>query len=238
MLLVVQKYVLIKRYLFLIFCLYFIFSCRILFAQQEQSGCLSLQQILNLLEQNVKQKDIITQVEKYYVEFKLDWRNAVCLCRAGASDSLLQAIDKNYVSILQIKFREWYPYGGITIETLEKESFFIANGSLNAYPGYTTTSSFNIGKRGTLLVKIEGSSQSTFTNRGRMLKVIAGLNQAALKCTDENAVSEDPEFIYQGDGTYKYHIPESIVSKGVLHKLGFVFGPGNINNLKISAWFQ
>jgi len=75
-----------------IFCYIIISSFCLAFSQQK---CLMLEDILNLLKEKVGQKDIIDQVKKYKVEFELDRQKTTKLVRAGASDELLDIIEKN-----------------------------------------------------------------------------------------------------------------------------------------------
>lgn len=68
---------------------------------QNESRCLTLQQVLNLLKK-VDQKKIIEQVERFGVDFELGRQTTARLVRAGAEDALLEAIEVNYCAELKI----------------------------------------------------------------------------------------------------------------------------------------
>ncbi|MEW6617849.1 MAG: hypothetical protein AB1422_00610 [bacterium] len=132
----------------------------------------------------------------------------------------------------------FYPFGNIKIQPSPDGSYFVANGLSSSYRGYTKAGYFEIGERRTLTVRIEGSNKSEFFNMNKMLKIIVGVEDFGLHCEDGNVRADDPEFIYKADGTFSYKIPEKVVSNGVLRKVGFVFGPGEIKDLKVTAWFE
>lgn len=73
-------------------CYILIFSFCVTLAQQK---CLTFENILNLLNKKVDQKDIIKQIIQYKVEFELDRQKTTKLARVGASDELLDVIEKN-----------------------------------------------------------------------------------------------------------------------------------------------
>ena len=82
----------------------------------QQGEYLTQQQILNLLKRKVIQEEIIRQVERFGVDFKLDWQITAELVREGATNELLKAIDKNYSDVLRITtFKSWWPFGSINI---------------------------------------------------------------------------------------------------------------------------
>ncbi|HEB35871.1 hypothetical protein LCGC14_0843930 [marine sediment metagenome] len=95
---------LVKKLLVLAFCFLLMLLSGSLFAMQEkkQIDCLTLEQILNLIKKEVYQSEIIKQVKKYGVNFKLDRKITAQLVRVGANDSLLEAIEKNYCVELKI----------------------------------------------------------------------------------------------------------------------------------------
>lgn len=78
------------------FCFYFVLVYGTLFAQEkeEQNNCLTLEQVVGLLEKNVDQAEIIKQVKKFGVDFDLDRKATTQLVRAEAIDGLLEAIEK------------------------------------------------------------------------------------------------------------------------------------------------
>lgn len=203
-----------------------------------QNNCLNLQTILNLLDRGVDQNTVINEIQRFGVDFKLDWRTAVSLARAGANDDLLDSIDTNICCDFPINFNNWWPYGGIIVARADDGSYIIANGQLNAFSGVTTTDYFQIENRQTLKITIEGSDNSSFNLDQRMLKVFMGPNQQAILCDDINARSRDPEYIFQRDGEFNYTIPDNLVSDGRLNGLGISFGPGNINGIQISGCFE
>ena len=70
------------------------------FAQQP----FSLEHVLQLIEAETPETDIINQVEEYKVDFALDTENMRALIRAGASDALLEALERNPYRDLTITF--------------------------------------------------------------------------------------------------------------------------------------
>lgn len=207
-------------------------------SQGSPGQCLSMQQILNLLGGKASSENIISQVKQYHVQFKLDWRSAVTLARSGADDALLEAIDNNFCAPQPIYFREWYPYSDLNVNVSADKKSLTINGQYQNFPGYTTQSVFEIGERRTLVVNVGNTTQSIFSNDDKMLKIIAGANQTTLICKNSNALSSTREFIYRSDGSFEYTIPDNFVQNGRLTGLGFVIGPGSINNLMISISFQ
>lgn len=228
-----------KKIILVLFVIFIFVSYNSSFTQQNQSECLMLEHIIRFLERNVAQLEIINNVKRYGVDFELNWKTTAKLVRIGATDNLLEAINDNYRNLLPITtFNNWWPFGGIITSSTDDGSSFLANGNLYGFSGYTTNLPINIGDKKILKVKVEKSASCVFTLDKRMLKVIVGANQMPILCNNLSARSREPEFILQGDGVFDYLIPEKLVSNGELQGLGFVFGPGNINNLKISAWFQ
>jgi hypothetical protein len=139
---------------------------------------------------------------------------------------------------LPIRFTGFHSFGSIQITTSSNRDSFSVSGASNGYSGYTKIFSFQVGARRNLMVRVTNSDNSNFVNMNKMLKVIASVQDIGLRSTANDYISDDPEFIYKGDGVFTYSIPDSLVLDGVINKIGFVFGPGNINNLKIEAWFQ
>lgn len=224
---------------FLLFLPYSLHIQQQIIQPQTHEEGLTLQQILTLIGK-VSEEEIITQVKKYKVQFQLtDWRNTAPLVRSGFSNTLLEAIEEFYIDNVSItNFKSWLPSGGVKTTTMDDGSIFIAKGNLTDFSRFTTLSSFNIGNKRILKVKVVGSANSFFTLDKRMLKVLAGANQQTLLCDDISVRTQDPEFICQIDEIFEYTIPDEMVLNGQLHGLCFVFGPGNINDLKISAWFR
>ncbi len=73
------------------------------FSRAEESKAFTLEQIIKLLnEGKITQSEMIQQIEKYKVDFKLETNEAIKLTRAGASDELLESIKKNYITIEKI----------------------------------------------------------------------------------------------------------------------------------------
>ena len=165
-------------------------------AQTSQSNCLNLDQILILLQKQVPQDNIIEQVQRYHVQFKLDSSSTEKLRSAGARENLLDAINMNYyalppiIPIIPIIFSDWSPYGEIEINvSTDDQNSFVATGTPNSYPGFTTNSPFRIGDRRTLVIRVNGSGNCVFSNQRRMLKIIAGSKQRPLYCNDNKFIS-------------------------------------------------
>jgi hypothetical protein len=198
---------------------------------------LPLESVLQLLQKSVVQDTIISTVQRYGVDFKLDWRIAVSLARAGASDHLLEIIDNNFRDILRINFKNWYPYGGCNRDIAPDGSYIVVSDTTNAFPGVSTTDVYPVSAFHTLCIRVENSTFSVFTLGNRMLKVFRPPDRT-IPCNDAAALSADSDFIIKADGVFEYNIADFLDANGQLHGLGFAFGPGNFTNLKISAWFQ
>lgn len=91
---------LVKSLVVLFFCFFLTIPWFSSFTQQ--TDCLTLQKILDLLGKKIEQQKIIEQVEKYGVDFNLDNKISIKLVRANASDSLLAAIERHYCAELTI----------------------------------------------------------------------------------------------------------------------------------------
>ncbi len=73
------------------------------FSETQESEVFTLEQIVKLLkEEKVMQSEMIKQIEKYKVDFKLETDEAIELTRAGASDELLESIKNNYITMKKI----------------------------------------------------------------------------------------------------------------------------------------
>ncbi|MBN1980656.1 MAG: hypothetical protein JW795_03940 [Chitinivibrionales bacterium] len=197
-------------------------------------------EIINHVHAKQSEIELIKKIERQKVGFELSSSDSVNLLRAGASDKLLRAIMANRIIVkAPITFNGWRPFGEIAIAPCNKNANVLCRGRSNAYPGLMTLKAFNVTNHTTLVVKIEGSAASTFTNQNKMLKVTASESNVALQCTSDSLLApDDREFIVKRDGEFRYRIPESIKIGGQFQKLGFQFGPGEYKTFKMSAWFE
>lgn len=137
-----------------------------------------------------------------------------------------------------LRFIGFYPYGAIKFQPTSDGLKFQVKGENSSYSGYTKASPIDIGNKRTLMVKVKNSNDSVFSNMNKMLKVIVGINDLGLRTIAEEYLTDDPEFIIKADGEFAYTIPNDVVKDGKIQKIGFVFGPGDIKNVEIEAWFQ
>jgi hypothetical protein len=143
------------------------------------------------------------------------------------------------INKLSITFNGWRPFGEIAIAPCNNNNSVLCKGKSIAYPGLTTLKVFNLTNQKTLVVKVEGSAPSIFTNQNKMLKVFASEANVALRCaTDTLPAPDDGEFVVKNDGEFRFSIPESVIVGGQIQKLGIQFGPGEYKKLKLSAWFE
>lgn len=201
---------------------------------------LNYSEIFNSVDKKLPETELIKKIEKLKVDFDLTAANSVDLQRVGASDQLIYTIKANrMINKLRITFNGWRPFGDIAIAPWNNNTIVLCKGRSNAYPGLTTPKTFNLTNQKTLVVKIEGSAFSNFTNQNKMLKVFASEGNVTLQCTADTLLApDDREFIVKNDGEFRYSIPESIIIGGQIKKLGFQFGPGEYKTLKLSAWFE
>lgn len=225
-------------------------SCSILKVQEKtnQTICLDVQTIENLLDNDVPQEKIIKEISRQGVQFELDdWRTTAKLVRAGANNTLLESIEEHHCNNMPIiiPFRSFWFYGvsDTSIIFADDGSFVVKE--INSATGIYcyTFRSFNIEKRKILKIKVEGSHKCNFIknnnpNENKMLKVHAGPTLKVLTCENKEVLSPDPNFITQKDGVFKYRISKEIICNGELQGLGLLICSGYIKNLKISAWFQ
>lgn len=196
--------------------------------------------IITSLEEKVPEPELVQQIEKRKVDFELTESDSVKLVLNGAGNKVLRAIIANRMIIkLPITFNGWQPFGDIAIAPWNKNLTVLCKGTSCGYPGLTTPKTFDIAKRRTLVVKIEGSEASTFTNQSKMLKVFASEKNETLHCiTDSLLTPDDRDFVIKKDGEFRYRIPDWIITGGALKKLGLQFGPGQYKTFKVSAWFE
>jgi hypothetical protein len=196
---------------------------------------------LQKLKKKQSQSKIIDQIVMLKVDFELTEAAIIRLAHLDASDELIKAIKENRLTnYLVIKFTDLRLFGDtVRMSLLENETKIRVIGNSSSYPGFTICGDWKIDKRRSVCVKIEESATSIFSNHQRMLKVFVSNYDRPLRCTTESILaSEDKEFIVKGDGEFHYVIPEELVKDGKLTKIGFSFGPGEYNGLKMSAWFE
>ncbi len=196
--------------------------------------------IVDALDNKLSEEELIKRIERQKVDFYLTTSDSVDFALDGASDQVLRALVTNVkIDKLPITFNGWKPFGDIATAPWEKNSIVYCKGFSNAYPGLMAHKTFYVGNRRFLVVKIENSESSVFTNKNKMLKVFVSESNEALPCiTDSLRAPDDREFVIKRDGTFRYRIPESLIIGGTLKKLGFQFGPGEYNTFKVSAWFE
>ena len=196
--------------------------------------------IVNALDKRISEAELIKQIEKEKVDFVLKSSDSVDLVLIGASDQLVRTIITNRKIVkLPITFNGWKPFGEIAISPRNRNANVLCKGYSNAYPGLTTLKTFYVGDRRTLVVKMEESEASTFTNQNKMLKVFASESNKALQCISDSLLApDDREFVIKKDGEFRYRIPDSLIIGGTLKKLGLQFGPGEYKTFKVSAWFE
>ena len=201
---------------------------------------LSYSDIVDAFEKKLPEVELITRIEKQKVDFYLKSSDSADLLLNGASDQLIKAIETNRnIDKLPVNFSGWKPFGTIAIAPWENHSVVLCRGSSNVYPGLITRRTFHVGNRRILVVKVDKTGKSTFTDQNKMLKVCVSESDAALKCVTESLqVPDDREFVIKQNGEFRYRIPESFILGGTLKKLRFQFGPGRYKTFRISAWFE
>jgi hypothetical protein len=201
---------------------------------------LKYREILDALDRGVPEPELITQIEDQKIDSVLKASDSVKLVFHGASGQLMQAIASNRkVDKLPITFSGWQPFGGIAIAPWNQNSIVLCKGSSGSYPGLSTRKVFLPGNRTTLVVKVENTDASTFSDQNKMLKVFASPSNRALQCiTDSLLAPDDRDYVTKRSGELRYHIPQALIIEGKLQNLGFQFGPGEYKTFKISAWFE
>ncbi len=204
------------------------------------SAQMSLNEIIDALDQKTPELELIKQIEKRKVNYYLKSSDSVNLVFHGATDAILHTIETHRkITKLPIKFNGWKPFGDIAIAPWNNNAIVYCKGFSMAYPGLTTARSFFVDNRRTLVVKVEDIKASSFSNENKMLKVFVSDSNVALCCiADSLTASDDREFVLKKGGEFRYRIPESLISNGSLIKLGLQFGPGEYNTFKVSAWFE
>ncbi len=201
---------------------------------------LSYNDIVDILDKKLPEAELIKQIIKQKVDFYLQSTDSVGLVFNGASDQVVRAIETNRkIDKLPITFNGWKPFGDIATAPWERNTIVYCKGSSIAYPGFKTHKTFYLSNRRTLVVKMEKTEASSFTDKNKMLKVFVLESNEALECNTESLLApDDPEFVTKKDGEFRYRIPESFITGGSLRKLGFQFGPGDYETFKVSAWFE
>ena len=221
-------------------CSSFILSLIILRITSLAQIPLSYSDIVDAFEKKLPEQELITKIEEQKVDFYLKSSDSADLLLNGASDQLIKAIETNRsIDKLPITFNGWKPFGTIAIAPWENHSVVLCRGSSNVYPGLITRRTFNIGNRRVLVVKMEKTGKSSFTDQNKMLKVCVSESDEAIKCATESLqVPDDREFVIKQNGEFRYRIPESLILGGTIKKLRFQFGPGRYKTFRISAWFE
>ena len=91
---------------FIVLSISFPLSMSCFLSAQEQNKCLTMEQIVKLLEKDVEQEIIIENVKKYGSDLKMNTETISKLVRAGASDQLLKVIENHPCTALSITFPE------------------------------------------------------------------------------------------------------------------------------------
>ncbi len=197
-------------------------------------------EIIDALDIKLSEAELIKKIEKQKVDYYLKSSDSVDLRFHGASDLILHTIETNReIARLPITFDRWKAFGDIATAPWKRNAIVYCKGSSIAYPGLTTTKTFNLYNRRTLVIKMEDIEASTFTDQNKMLKVFVSDSNKALQCNiDSLQVPDDHDFVIKKEGEFRYRIPESILRGGTFKKLGFQFGPGEYNTFKVSAWFE
>lgn len=223
------------------FCAFFVLTVILLCFSSFAQTPLSYSDIVDALDKRLPEEELIKQIEKQKVDFLLKSSDSVDLVLLnGASDQLIQTILTNRKVVkLPVTFNGWKPFGDIAIAPWNRNAIVYCKGSSISYPGLTTQKTFYVDDRRILVIKIEESEGSTFTDQDKMLKVFVSESNKTLQCiTDSLQAPDDREFVLKKDGEFRYRIPDSLIHGGTLTKLGLRFGPGEYNTFKVSAWFE
>ena len=141
-----------------------------------------------------------------------------------------------------IPMRGYYGFGdfknGQTLSVQNENMVCFKDTKVSEYSGWSKPMRLPVGKDSAIFVRISGADS---INAKKFLKLFVGIEgrDISLICSDSSKQSDDPTFVIPCSGTLEFKFPDSVVERGEVDKLGFMFASGvHMENVTMEFFFR